>query len=70
MKIEFEYTLKQALSHIGESEGTTTFLNTIRVLSEGKVQEVFAYTGNAIRGTLRDCAARYLLNLLGVKVDK
>lgn len=70
MKIEFEYTLKQPLSHIGESEGTTTFLNTIRVLSEGKVQEVFAYTGNAIRGTLRDCAARYLLNLLGVKVDK
>ena len=70
MKIEAIYTLKQPLSHIGESEGTASFLNTIRIAAEGKVQEVFALTGNAIRGTLRDCAARHLLDHLDARVKK
>ena len=70
MKIETIYTLQQPLSHIGESESTVSFLNTIRIAVNGKIEEVFALTGNAIRGTLRDCAARYLLDKLGVKVGK
>lgn len=70
MKIETIYTLKQPLSHIGESESTVSFLNTIRIVSGGKVEEVFALTGNSIRGTLRDCAARHLLDRLGTKVGK
>lgn len=70
MKIETIYTLQQPLSHIGESESTVSFLNTIRIAVNGKVEEVFALTGNAIRGTLRDCAVRHLLDSLSVKVGK
>ncbi len=70
MKIETIYTLQQPLSHIGESESTVSFLNTIRIVSSGKIEEVFALTGNSIRGTLRDCAARHLLDKLNVKVGK
>lgn len=70
MKIETVYTMKQPLSHIGESESTVSFLNTVRIAVNGKVEEVFALTGNSIRGTLRDCAARYLLDKLGVRVKK
>lgn len=70
MKIETVYTMKQPLSHIGESESTVSFLNTVRIAVNGKVEEVFALTGNSIRGTLRDCAARYLLDQLGVRVKK
>jgi hypothetical protein len=69
--IETVYTLKQPLSHVGESESTETFLNTVRVLNGGKPVEVFAYTGNAIRGAWRDCGAEYLLDRLdGLQVPK
>lgn len=69
--IETVYTLKQPLSHIGESESTETFLNTVRVLNNGKPVEVFAYSGNAIRGAWRDAGAAYLLDRLGeIKVPK
>lgn len=69
--IETVYTLKQPLSHIGESESTETFLNTVRVLNNGKPVEVFAYSGNAIRGAWRDAGAVYLLERLGgVQVPK
>lgn len=69
--IETIYTLKQPLSHIGESESTETFLNTIRILNNGKPVEVFAYTGNAIRGAWRDAGAEYLLDRLGgIQVPK
>lgn len=64
------YTLKQPLSHIGESESTASFLNTIRIRNNNGVTEVFAYNGNAIRGSLRDCAARYLLARLNIKIPK
>lgn len=69
MKIESVYTLKQPLSHIGESESTTSFLNTIRVMNGGKVCDVFAYTGNALRGAFRDAGAVYLLEKLGEKAS-
>ena len=70
MKIETIYTLIQPLSHIGESESTSSFLNTIRVVNNGKPEEVFAYSGNAIRGSWRDCGAVYLLESLGIKAGK
>lgn len=70
LRIETIYTLKQPLSHIGENESTTSFLNTIRIAANGKTEEVFAMTGNAIRGMLRDSAARHLLKMLNVKVKK
>jgi len=69
--IETVYTLKQPLSHIGESESTETFLNTVRVLCSDKPVEVFVYTGNAIRGAWRDAGAAYLLDRLGeIQVPK
>ena len=69
-RIETVYTLKQPLSHIGESESTTTFLNTVRIMTQEGPKEVFAYTGNAIRGQWRDSGAAYLLDKLGVMVPK
>jgi len=70
-RIETVYTLKQPLSHIGESESTETFLNTVRVMCHGKPVEVFAYTGNAIRGAWRDAGAVYMLDRLGnIRVPK
>lgn len=68
--LETVYTLKQPLSHIGSLESATSFLNTIRVMGDGKPEDVFVYTGNAIRGKWRDCAAMYLLDWLGIKVSK
>lgn len=67
-RIETIYTLLQPLSHIGESESTQSFLNTTTVVNNGVPEEVFVYTGNAIRGMLRDCGARYLLNKLQIQV--
>lgn len=67
-RIETIYTLLQPLSHIGESESTQSFLNTTTVVNDGKPEEVFTYSGNAIRGALRDCGARYLLDKLGLQV--
>jgi len=70
-RIETVYTLKQPLSHIGESESTETFLNTARILCHGKPADVFVYTGNAIRGAWRDCGAAYMLDRLGgIQVPK
>lgn len=70
MKFQTIFKLRQPLSHIGESESATVFLNTIKVVNDGKAVDVFAYNGNAFRGALRDCAARHMLKLLGVKVKK
>lgn len=70
-KVESVYTLKAPLSHIGESESTETFLNTISIRNGNKVEEVFAYSGNAIRGSWRDAGAKYLLEKLGdIRVPK
>lgn len=69
--IETVYGLRQPLSHIGESKSTETFLNTVRVLNNGRPVEVFAYSGNAIRGTWRDCGAEYMLDRLGsIRIPK
>jgi hypothetical protein len=65
LTIETIYTLTQPLSHIGESESTQSFLNTVRILAGGKVQDVFCYSGNALRGAWRDCGAKYMMDKLG-----
>lgn len=68
-QIETIYTLLQPLSHIGESESTQSFLNTTTIVSNGVPVECFVYSGNALRGMLRDCGARYLLNKLDIQVS-
>lgn len=69
-RVESVYKLLQPLSHIGETESTQTKLNTIRVMNGGKPCEVFAYTGNALRGQWRDSGAIYLLERLNTSVPK
>lgn len=67
--IEIIFNLTSPLSHIGETESTHSFLNTVKLLSDGKVEECFVYSANAIRGKLRDMAAKYLLDRYGKKVS-
>jgi len=68
--VDCHFTLLSPLSHIGESHGTDAYLDTMDVLGpDGEPVEVFAYHGNALRGVLRDCAARYMLDRLGAKVS-
>lgn len=60
-KITAIYKLVSPLSHIGSSEGIDSYLNTQYMVVNGKVEEVFVYSGNAIRGALRDAGAEYFL---------
>jgi CRISPR type IV-associated protein Csf2 len=65
-KIETLYTLLSPLSHIGSSIGPDSYLNTMSVISaDGEPTDVFVYSGNAIRGALRDAGARYMMDRLG-----
>lgn len=65
-KIETLYTLLSPLSHIGNSVGPDSYLSTQTVIgSDGEPVETFVYSGNAIRGMLRDAGARYMIDSLG-----
>ncbi len=68
-KITGIFTTKAPLSHISESIGTTSYLVQEPILqSDGRLEEVFCYSGNAWRGQLRDLAAIYMLDLLEIKI--
>lgn len=61
------FTLRSPLSHISESISTTSYLVEEPIFQpDGSVEEIFSYSGNAWRGQLRDLAATYLLETLGV----
>lgn len=63
--LEGIYTLKSPLSHIGDSHGPDSYLATQDIIGpNGKPVEVFTFSGNAIRGMLRDCGAKYMLDRL------
>ena len=65
-RIETVFTLLSPLSHIGESIGPNSYLATQDMLdAEGNPIEVFAYSGNAIRGMWRDSGAEYMIKKLG-----
>lgn len=69
MNIKFEglVTLKSSLSHIGETVGTDSLLRTERIIQkDGSVEDVFVYSGNAIRGALRDCGVLYFIKHLDI----
>lgn len=62
------FTLRSPLSHIGEAISTTSYLVEEPILQpDGEVEPVFSYSGNAWRGQLRDLAASYLLDQLGIQ---
>lgn len=66
LRLQGTFTLRAPLSHIGESISTITYLSEDAVLQpDGSIEEVFAYSGNAWRGQLRDLAAAYMLDRLG-----
>lgn len=66
VRLDGTIELLAPLSHIGETISTTAYLNEEPVIQpDGTVETVFVYNGNALRGQLRDCAAKYLLDHLG-----
>lgn len=66
MKIRVSYKATAPISHIGETASIGSYFNTIQT-SGGKLPVI---TANSVRGTLRDCGAKYLLDMIGVKVGK
>jgi len=61
------FTLHAPLSHKGESIGTISYLVQEPIVqADGAIEEVFCYGGNSWRGQLRDLAASYLLDALGI----
>ena len=68
IRLDGTFELLSPLQHTGESISTDSYLNEAPLLlPDGRVEEVFVYNGNAWRGQLRDCAARYLLTKLGIE---
>lgn len=66
LRLEGTFELLSPLSHIGETISTTAYLSEEPVLQgDGSIETVFAYSGNAWRGQLRDLAAAYMLRSLG-----
>ncbi len=64
--LEGIYVLQSPLSHIGDSHGPDSYLSTQEIISPtGQPTEIFSYSGNAIRGMLRDCGSKYFLDKLG-----
>lgn len=66
--LEGIYTLLAPMSHIGESHGIDSYLATEDIIgADGKPVEIFIYSGNAIRGMLRDCGAKYFLDKISME---
>ena len=66
MKIRIKYKAIAPISHIGETSSTGSYFQTVKT-SDGNLPII---TANSVRGILRDNAAKYLLNHLGIKVSK
>lgn len=66
LKLNIKYTLTAPCSHIGETASTGSYFQTIKMLG-GRLPII---TANSVRGTLRDNGAKYLLDRIGIKVDK
>jgi hypothetical protein len=68
MKFEGIVTLKSSLSHIGESIGNQSLLRREKVIQPDlSIAEVVVYSGNALRGALRDCGVIYFMQKLGIE---
>ena len=64
--LRIRYKLRSPVIHIGETASTGSYFQTIKT-SAGRLPII---TGNSVRGTLRDCGAKELLDRLGVAVEK
>lgn len=65
-RLKIKYKLIAPVSHIGEVASTGSYFQTIKTAS-GRLPII---TANSVRGTLRDCSAKFLLDRLNCKVDK
>lgn len=66
LRLSLLYLTRAPLSHIGESLSTQTFLVEQPIIQpDGRIESVFSYSGNAVRGAWRDLSATYLLEALG-----
>lgn len=60
------FTLRAPLSHLGETISASAYLAEDTILQpDGGTEKVFAYSGNAWRGQLRDLIASYMLDNIG-----
>ena len=66
MKMRIKYTLTAPLSHIGETASTGSYFQMVQT-AKGRLPIV---TANSVRGILRDNGAKYLLDKLGIQVNK
>lgn len=66
MKMRIKYTAISPISHIGEIASIGSYFNMIKT-SNGNVPII---TGNSVRGILRDCGAKTLLDTLKTTVSK
>lgn len=65
VKYDFELRLLSSASHIGSTGGIDADFHRIEVLSRGgQVERVPCFTGNSLRGQLRDASALHLLRTL------
>jgi CRISPR type IV-associated protein Csf2 len=64
LRIEGAATLLSSLSHGGEHAGTVGFLRREKIVGPAGITEVPVVSGNALRGLLRDHAARLWWELL------
>ena len=66
LRLSFLYLTRAPLSHISDAISTVTYLVQQPIIQpNGGIEEVFAYSGNAVRGQWRDLSAAYLLEHLG-----
>ena len=67
-RLELTWTTTTPLSHIGESISADTYLSTMPIpQKDSSYKDIFIYSGNAIRGQMRDNAILYLIDLLKIK---
>lgn len=66
MKFNVRYKMTAPVSHIGEVASVGSYFQTVQT-SNGRIPVI---TGNSVRGTLRDSAAKHLLERIGEKVNK
>lgn len=69
--LEGTMTLQTSVSHIGDSVGINALLRREKVIQpDGNVEDVVIFSGNAMRGMLRDLGMYALLRRLGYGVNE
>lgn len=66
MILTINYRTTAPVSHIGETASTGSYFQTIKTRN-GRLPII---TANSVRGILRDCGAKFLLDILNTKVNK